>query len=276
MQLKTKLFFIFLSCATGSFGQDISGTWEGNYTWNLLMTHPNKVVTEIFIHDDSLISGATHLYYSGGKYEHYKTSGVYHKEDSTVYFSEDSTISVWLGSLVDNCLGNYTMKLTVTDTSWRLKGKWRDNDRSLLHCPGTGVWFEKKLPRKEQPVVKEKDRNLTRAADIQKIIELDHSEKDSVQIEVYDNAQIDGDVISIYLNDSTIVNRHRLTADHLIFYVSVSKNEPLVKIQMAAESMGSIPPCTTHMIVATRLNRYEVDLSSSYSNNGIIELFLKE
>jgi len=72
--------------------QDISGKWVGNYSYNLMSSMPDKLVIEIFIHNDSIVSGTSHLYHGNDKYEHYTISGVYHKADSTIYLKEDSTI----------------------------------------------------------------------------------------------------------------------------------------------------------------------------------------
>jgi len=43
--------------------QDISGVWTGNYIKHAFASTPEKLVVEIFIDNDSLITGASHLYY---------------------------------------------------------------------------------------------------------------------------------------------------------------------------------------------------------------------
>ena len=93
------------------FSQNISGTWVGNYEKALFAATPDKLVVEIFIYNDSLVTGASHLYYKNNTYEHYKIKGYYNRSTSTIHFSEDSTIAVKLEPFIDNCLGNYTMKL---------------------------------------------------------------------------------------------------------------------------------------------------------------------
>jgi hypothetical protein len=120
--------------------QDISGVWVGNYERSIFMDHPDKLVVEIYVYNDSLITGISHLYYGKDKYEHYKIYGVYDKTNSSVYFSEDSTIAVKLGFMITNCMGNYIMKLRVSDTMMTLKGRWSDNNPRLFGCqlPASG------------------------------------------------------------------------------------------------------------------------------------------
>lgn len=257
------------------FSQNIEGKWTGNYSNNFFSTQPQRLDVELMLYNDSLITGASHLYYEEGKYEHYKLNGVYHKSDSTVYFSEDSTLSVFLGAFADNCLGNYLTKLIVTDTSLRLEGRWKDNSKSLLRCPTTKVWLEKPLDKKKQTIAKPKDDKLKRTPNIQSIIEIVEAEQDSIKLEVYDNAQIDGDIISVFVDDQEVITKQKITEKPITFYVSLSRNEPIVKVKMTAESLGSIPPCTAHLTISTKHSKYELDLTSDFSGNGIVELFLK-
>jgi hypothetical protein len=273
-------------------GQDLSGVWVGNYSKHIMMTTPEKLVVELFLHNDSLITGASHLYYSNNMYEHYTLVGSYNRKDSIAHFREDSTLGVKLGFLGSNCLGNYTTRLTITDTSMLLTGKWSDNATSIIRCPTVKVHLGKPLPQKKIPVaakakkpetakviVKDKteDKNLERASEIQSLIEIPIAEKDSIKIELYDNKEIDGDIISLYLNEEVLLHKQMLTASPLVLYVSLSNGTLVDKIKMAAESMGSDPPCTAMMLITTRTGKkYQVNLSSNYNKNGIVEFFLKQ
>lgn len=280
--IRTSLFVLLLVAAGCSAvrAQGLSGTWKGNYrgggVLGLLTMLPQQLVVELSLHDDTVLTGASHLYYRGNKYEHYTLVGVVDWKDSTMVFKEDSTLGVFLGFGAGNCLGTYKVKLKVTDSSWRLEGRWKSN-LNLFEgggCPPSGVWLEKPLDKKPQPKVQ--DKNLERVADIQSLIEIGETERDSVKIELSDNAEIDGDVISVYFNDSTIIKKQKIVAAPQVFYLSLSREEPICRIKMAAESEGSLPPCTALMVITTRQKRYEVTLSSNYNSNATVELFLKE
>src|SRR4051794_16356419 len=83
-------------CLIKGFSQDISGTWVRNYGASFGTTKPQKLVVEIYLHNDSVITGASHLYYHNNKYEHYRIRGIYHQKDSSFIFKEDSTLAVKL------------------------------------------------------------------------------------------------------------------------------------------------------------------------------------
>jgi hypothetical protein len=135
--------FCLLTLLTSA--QDISGVWVGNYRPILFASTPEKLVVEIFVYNDSLITGASHLYYKNDQYEHYKIYGRFKKKESVIYFSEDSTIAVKLGIWDKNCLGNYTMKLTSAGNMLEMRGRWEDNSTALFRCQSTGVWLQKEV-----------------------------------------------------------------------------------------------------------------------------------
>ena len=257
--------------------QDISGVWTGNYKPSFFTATPEKLVIEISIYNDSLITGASHLYYKHQQYEHYKIYGVYKKKESIIYFSEDSTIAVKLGPMDKNCLGRYTMKLTSTGDFLEMTGKWEDNSVSLFQCPPSGVWLEKKANEKiKQSNSAPKDKRLERRSDIQSLVEISAVEKDSILIELYDNGIVDNDSASIYLDDSLLLFKQFVSSKPVSLYVSLGKQRPISKLKLVAENLGSIPPCTVLMIITTKKKRYEVNLSSNFNSNAVVEFFLKE
>ncbi len=277
MIFKSVFFVFFVSCNLLLNAQDISGTWTGNYQKTFLVSNPEKLVVEIFLHSDSIVTGVSHLYYKREKYEHYKIKGVFRKKDSTIIFTEDSTIAVKLGFMEDNCLGNYTMKLSVTDTALTFSGKWKDKSRSIFKCPSSLVKLQKMLNKPSKDSASNKDESiLKRAVDVQSLIEIKSSERDSIKIEVYDNGVIDNDSVSVYFNDNIIIENEMISFKPITFYVSLDKQYLISKIKLAAKSLGQYPPCTALMIITTKGKRYEVDLSSNFNSNATVELFLKE
>lgn len=294
-------FLLLLFCTAQSSsitGKDISGTWTGNYSKILFGLNPTKLVVELYVYNDSMITGSSHLYYANNSYEHYKVSGVYHKKTGTVFFSEDSTIAVKLGFMIGNCLGDYTMKLSVSDSSLSLDGTWKDNMRTRSRCNSVRVWLNKSYSKKKPvilpppvkdtikklpPIIKDTVKKIPappaipeRIPDIQSLIEIKEAEKDSIKFEVYDNGEIDNDTVSVLFNNKLLISKQMISLKPITFYVSLSKENPISKIQLLAENLGTIPPCTAVMIVTTKTKRYEVNLSSNFYKNGVLELFLKE
>ena len=279
------LYFLICGCA-GLHAQDINGVWKGNYGRSLFMMQPNEVVAELYLANDSIITGLTHAYYKKNQYEHHKISGKFRKADSVLIFTEDNIINYdfgrWGASI---CEGRYTMKLFKEKARWLLSGRWKDKEGGLFACPATSVWLEKKIPdslQEKDSVVAAAEvammpQQLKRATDIQKLLEITPAERDSIKIELYDNGEIDDDSVTVYLNDSLCINKLKLSAVPARVYVSLNPHVRIQKLTLAAENLGRIPPNTALMVVTTRRQkRYEIYLSSSMKKNAAVEFFLMD
>ncbi len=101
-------------------------------------------------------------------------------------------------------------------------------------------------------------------------------ESDSVRISFYDNGDIDGDSISVFLNKAPIVTRQGLTAQALNIYVKLDPAKDINEVTMFAENLGKYPPNTALMVVNDGEHRYEIYLSSSLSQNASVRLKRKK
>jgi hypothetical protein len=99
---------------------------------------------------------------------------------------------------------------------------------------------------------------------------------DSVELRFYDNAEIDGDSISLFLNDKMIFQHIRLTATAYIIKLPVRDLLPVNELVMVAENLGSIPPNTSYMIAYCSGIRYEAMLRSTEQSSAVIRLLRKE
>jgi hypothetical protein len=95
---------------------------------------------------------------------------------------------------------------------------------------------------------------------------------DSIELRFYDNAQIDGDSISLFLNDKLIFEHIRLTEKAYTIKLSVSDLDPTNELIMVAENLGSIPPNTSYMVAVLEEKRYEARLESTEGSSALIRL----
>lgn len=279
-----RLIFIFFCInvhkITGA--QNITGIWKGNYSRTHLFTDPKSLVVEINLINDTIIDGLSHLYYKKNIYEHHKITGKYNPKDSTLIFQE-SFVETNFKYVVYEV--KYKMKVKVIENGLRLEGKWKGIKSIMGYLPYHTVWLEKInliIPKKistDSSAINNFDVNvqkLNRITDIQKLIEINKEEKDSIKISLYDNGEVDGDSVTVYKDDSLVVIKKMIGSIPIVFYLSLDKTKPFNKIKMIAENMGSIPPNTALMIIETSKNRYEVRLNSDFKKNATVEFFLKE
>jgi hypothetical protein len=102
------------------------------------------------------------------------------------------------------------------------------------------------------------------------------TEEAEMLIELYDNGEIDGDMVTIYHNNELIVNHAGLSVKPIAMKIKVDKNNPHHELVMVADNLGSIPPNTSLMIITANKKRYEVYISSSEQKNAKVVIDLKQ
>ena len=95
---------------------------------------------------------------------------------------------------------------------------------------------------------------------------------DSVELHFYDNGQVDGDSISLFLNDKLIFEHIRLTDKAYSIKLSVSELNATNELIMVAENLGSIPPNTSFMVAIVGDKRYEARLESTQGGSAVVRL----
>jgi hypothetical protein len=97
-------------------------------------------------------------------------------------------------------------------------------------------------------------------------------ESDSVRLSFYDNGEIDGDSISVFVNNQVILTHQELAAKAFNIYLHLDSTREVNEISMFAENLGRLPPNTALMVVTDGKNRYEVFMSSNLKENATIRL----
>ena len=95
---------------------------------------------------------------------------------------------------------------------------------------------------------------------------------DSIELRFYDNAEIDGDSISLFLNNKLIFQHIRLTAAAYTIKLPVNELNENNELVMVAENLGSIPPNTSYMLAIVNAKRYEAILRSTENSSAVIRL----
>ena len=95
-----------------------------------------------------------------------------------------------------------------------------------------------------------------------------------VKVELYDDGEIDNDIVSVFFNKHLEVDKRPLSDKAYTFTLNLEagKSNELV---MFAENLGTIPPNTALMVITDGTNRYEVRLSADLKNNASVRFELK-
>ena len=95
---------------------------------------------------------------------------------------------------------------------------------------------------------------------------------DSIELRFYDNAEIDGDSISLFLNDRLIFEHIRLTDKPYVIKLSANDLKDSNELVMVAENLGAIPPNTSYMLAIVGNRRYDAQLASTEGSSAMVRL----
>ena len=112
------------------------------------------------------------------------------------------------------------------------------------------------------------DTSLNRVAETQHQIEV---ENQNISLTIWDEKEVDGDIISIRFNDQWVIRNYTLSATPKTFNLQAKAGQ-VNYIEMFAEDVGRIPPATTAMIVSDGNRNHKVSLRSTPETNGRIEI----
>jgi hypothetical protein len=99
---------------------------------------------------------------------------------------------------------------------------------------------------------------------------------DSLQVDLYDNGEIDGDSISVFFNDQLLGANLKLSTKSVHLNLKLDSTKEFNQLSMFANNLGSIPPNTALMLVYDGKKRYEIRLSSSLEKTATIQIKRKK
>lgn len=100
-------------------------------------------------------------------------------------------------------------------------------------------------------------------------------ESPKLRLEIYDNGEIDGDTISLFLNHKVLLLNQLIGLKPIVVDIEIDStidNE----LALFAENLGSIPPNTALLILWDGDKRVEINLTSTMKTNGAIILRKKK
>jgi hypothetical protein len=95
-------------------------------------------------------------------------------------------------------------------------------------------------------------------------------ENPDINVRLYDNGEIDGDTISVYLDGRAIVSNKGLSTQPITVQLKMDEDNPEHVLVMVAENLGGIPPNTSLMIVQDGDKRYQVSITSTEQKNAMV------
>ena len=253
--------------------QDINGIWKGR-----LVMEPGGCFPVYNIELQLQVIGTR---ITGVSY-HYSDTTNYVKETFEGTLRTDSSVAITeLGVTTFNipadcvpCIKKYALTYHKgTGPEEQLRGSWtgRTMDNKAACPPGTIVLirYEKSTFKQEVKLPPE----LNRKVELVREIRVDTG---LIKIDFYDNGQIDGDTISVYVNGMPAASKKHLSAKPVSITVKIDLKRPEQEVIMVGENLGTIPPNTALMIVNAGDKRYQLYLTSDEKKNAMVRFIYEK
>lgn len=128
---------------------------------------------------------------------------------------------------------------------------------------------------KETAAAPASDLKIVKESRKSELVKTFDTKEDSVKLVLYDNGEIDGDTVTVFVNGQIIINRLGLSTRPYEMYIPVAKNGQVQVIELMANNLGSIPPNTAYMLVWEKDKRHELRVLSDLNTNARIDIKYK-
>ena len=93
---------------------------------------------------------------------------------------------------------------------------------------------------------------------------------EQVTIKLYDNGEIDGDSISVFVDKQLKLSHKRLSTSPIVLTLDFDASDTEHEVIMVAENLGRIPPNTSLMVITAGDKRYQVQITSTEQKNAMV------
>jgi hypothetical protein len=290
----------FICCSV--FAQQLTGVWSGKISrktadyWGV-----ENLEIQLYQMGKNL-SGYSYAFKDTSRFVLYQIAGRRNKKNEIVQLSETGYGYYVLPPNYTPCEKQFSLKYSKIGKTQYLSGQWTGIGQDTSCFPGEELlvvlqklkkpeypldrfvqkkisdYIKKKqvaadtitLPEPDEPkadVLNTDSTPAERKLDIQEIISMQDT---TVQITLYDNATIDGDTVSVFVDKNAVIINQLISARPLTFTVTLKEPGKPVEIIMQAENLGSIPPNTAVMVIQAGKKRYEARLRSSFEKHAVV------
>lgn len=260
----------------GLKAEDLNGIWKGTLTQEPGGCYPSYSLELQINFNNDRITGRAYDYYDKAHYVKMSFTGRYNARTHRLVLIEDRVLAAEIPVDCLPCIKTYDLNYSKNGDLEELTGDWKGNfSEKRLVCPPGKIKLRKSATS-DFPVDVEQSDSLNL---VQANLHLQPREKQvvktvtvtspDIKIELYDNAEIDHDTITVLINDKVLLYRQMLTDKPLTIHFNAFPNTQY-ELVMYADNLGDIPPNTALMMVTAGSQKFEVFLSSTEEKSAAV------
>jgi hypothetical protein len=247
------LLFSFFTAHT----QELNGVWKGTLTQQPGGCFPvYNVELQVQIVNNK-VSGFCYHYSDFSNYVKKNYDGIYNAATRTINIQEKQVTTFHIPPDCTPCIRYFSLAYSKEGNLETLSGEWGG-----VVMNGTAACTPGRIVLKR---IKESEFNHIKEVKVDSGV---------IRLDFYDNAQVDGDSITVTLNNNVIASHQKLGIQPITLEIKVDKEHPEQEITMVAENLGSIPPNTALLIVTAGKMRYQLFLTSDKQKSAQVRFIL--
>ncbi len=251
------LLFIFISGLTSA--QELNGVWKGTLTQQPGGCFPvYNVELQVKIINNK-VAGFCYHYSDFTNYVKKDYSGIYNAATKTINIQEQKVMTFRIPQDCTPCIRYFSLSYSKKGNEETLSGEWGGVVMNGTTACTPGKIVLHRIVESEFNHIQE--------------IRVDTG---MLRLDFYDNAQIDGDSITVTVNNKILVSNQKLGLKPVSVNVNVSLDDPEQEVTMVAENLGTIPPNTALLIVTAGKKRYQLFLASNGSKNAQVRFIYEK
>jgi len=257
--------------------EDLNGIWKGTLSQGPGGCYPNYFLELQINFNNDRITGRAYDYYDKTHFVKMSFTGRYNAQTHRLVLIESQVLQAMIPADCLPCIKTYDLSYSKNGDGEELAGDWKGlYSEKRLTCPPGKIRL-KRATSSDFPVDIEQNDTL---AGLQATLHLQPREKEviktvtvkvpQIKIELYDNAEIDHDTVTVLINDKLLLYRRMLTDRPLTINFNAFPGTEY-ELVMYADNLGDIPPNTALMMVTAGDRKFEVFLSSSLTNSAAVK-----
>jgi hypothetical protein len=268
---------IFLLFPLGLMAEDLNGIWKGTLSQGQGGCYPQYFIELQINFSSNVIVGKAYDYYDTSKYVKMSFTGRYNPQTHRMVLIEKNILQYNIPVDCVPCIKTYDLIYSKNGDVEILSGECKGHivDKQT-ECPVGKISLKKaQFSDFNQDIdqndtlaqIQEHLHLKSRSEDLLKTVSVDSPQ---IKIELYDDAEIDNDTITVFVNNKLLLYRQMLTDKPLtiMFNAFPGKTYELV---MYADNLGTIPPNTALMVVTSGEKKFNVYLSSSEQKSAAVK-----
>ena len=262
-------------------GEDLNGIWKGTLTQGPGGCYPSYYLELQINFTSDRITGRAYDYYDKTHFVKMSFTGRYNAQTHRLVLIENQVLQSMIPADCLPCIKTYDLNYLKTGDAEELTGDWKGlYSEKRLTCPPGKIRLRRAVASDFPADIDQSDT----LAGLQTQLHLQPRENvvvktvtvttSQIRIQLYDNAEIDHDTVTVLINNKLLLYRQMLTDRPLTINFNALPGTEY-ELVMYADNLGDIPPNTALMMVTAGDQKFEVFMSSTLQNSAAVKFVYK-